>query len=51
MTDSDPYANKRANRVTNNNHPSLVRVRSTIGIAFVVDMAVRDQTYRFITAS
>src|SRR6267378_3421649 len=38
MTESDPYANKRTNRVTNNNHPSLVRARSTIGIALVVDM-------------
>src|ERR1700687_3318295 len=38
MTESDPYANKRANRVTNNSHPSLVRARSTIGIALVIDI-------------
>src|SRR2546421_3217277 len=43
MTESDPYANKRTNRVTSNNHPSLVRARSTIGIALVVDMGSRPQ--------
>src|SRR5580700_10232088 len=36
MTESEPYANKRANRARNRSHPSRARALSAIGISFVV---------------
>src|ERR1700676_5438329 len=41
MTESEPYANKRAKRVTNSSHPSRVRVLRAIGTSWVVDIRCR----------
>src|SRR5260370_19352446 len=39
-TDSEPYANRRTNRVRNRSHPSRVRVLSALGIESVVSIVV-----------
>src|SRR5260370_39759493 len=39
-TDSEPYANRRTNRVRNRSHPSRVRVLSALGIESVVSIVI-----------
>src|SRR5580704_1598407 len=47
MTDNEPYANKRANRVTNRSHPSCDRILSALGMKLIVAIAGESRSIRY----